>query len=62
MSVTGHGTQSGESIVNFMDNSAQLKICKIADRSSSALIGHSYTFNVNGSSISVTAEPTRVTA
>lgn len=71
VSVTGHGTQSGESIVNFMDNSAQLKICKIADRSSSALIGHSYTFNVNGSSISVTAGadpghcvilPTRYTA
>jgi hypothetical protein len=55
VSVTAHGTQSGESIVNFMDNSAQLKICKIAGLYSSTLIDQSYTFMVNGRSISVTA-------
>jgi hypothetical protein len=55
VSVTPDGTVSGESIVNFMNNSSQLKICKIADSYSRTLIDQSYTFKVNGSSISVTA-------
>jgi len=40
------GAVSGESIVTFTNNSAQLKICKVAG--DEALIGQSYTFTANG--------------
>jgi hypothetical protein len=53
--VTKNGTQSGESIVDFNNDSSQLKICKIAAENSTPLIDQSYTFNVNGTMISVTA-------
>jgi hypothetical protein len=47
------GAVSGESIVTYTNNSAQLKICKIAgDR---ALLGSSYRFTANGTAYSVTA-------
>jgi hypothetical protein len=48
------GAVSGESIVTFTNNSAQLKICKVAG--DEALIGQSYTFTANGTAtFSVTA-------
>jgi hypothetical protein len=53
--VTLNGTLSGESIVQFNDNSSQLKICKIAAEYSSPLLDQSYSFNVNGTMVSVTA-------
>jgi hypothetical protein len=40
------GAVSGESIVTFTNNSAQLKICKVAG--DEALIGQPYTFTANG--------------
>jgi len=48
------GAVSNESIVTFTNNSAQLKICKIAG--DSTLIGQSYSFSANGGTpFSVTA-------
>jgi hypothetical protein len=47
------GAVSNESIVTFTNNSAQLKICKVAG--DSVLIGQSYSFSANGTSFSVTA-------
>jgi hypothetical protein len=52
---TPPNTLSGESIVQFNNNSSQLKICKIAAENSSSLIDQSYTFNANGTMVSVTA-------
>jgi hypothetical protein len=48
------GAVSGESIVTFTNNSAQLKICKVAG--DEELIGQSYSFTANGTAtFSVTA-------
>src|SRR4051794_7555435 len=47
------GAVSGESIVTFTNNSAQLKICKVAG--DAALVGQSYSFTANGAPFSVTA-------
>src|SRR4051794_38829655 len=48
------GSVSGESIVTFTNNSAQLKICKVAG--DEELIGQSYSFTANGTAtFSVTA-------
>jgi hypothetical protein len=47
------GAVSNESIVTYTNNSAQLKICKIAG--DAALVGQSYSFTANGAPFSVTA-------
>jgi len=47
------GAVSGESIVTYTNNSAQLKICKIAG--DETLIGSRYSFTANGAPFSVTA-------
>ena len=47
------GAVSGESIVTYTNNSAQLKICKVAG--DEALIGQSYSFSAGGGTYAVTA-------
>jgi trimeric autotransporter adhesin len=47
------GAVSNESIVTYTNNSAQLKICKVAG--DAALVGQSYSFTANGAPFSVTA-------
>ena len=47
------GAVSGESIVTYTNNSAQLKICKVAG--DEALIGQSYSFTAGGGTYAVTA-------
>ena len=47
------GAVSGESIVTYTNNSAQLKICKVAG--DATLVGQSYSFTANGTPYSVTA-------